>query len=94
MRLNAGAAAVLLEAPPVVGAWDQTGFQGLVCGAASALRKIKVSGRLSGKSSSRGLVQRLRTLVCAGILAGQAIHLGLRNRGPIIGKEKVYGSIP
>ena len=52
--------------------------------------KIKVSG----KSGSCGLVQRLRTLVCARVLAGHAIYLGLPNCTAAHGKEKVYGSIP
>ena len=56
--------------------------------------KIKVSGRLSGKRSSRGLVRCLRMLVCARVLAAQAICQGLQNCTVIHGKEKVYGSIP
>ena len=56
--------------------------------------KIQVSGRLSGKRSSHGLVQCLRMLVCARVLAGQLLYLGLQNCTAIHGKEKVYGSIP
>ena len=56
--------------------------------------KIKVSGRLSGKRSSHGLVRCLRMLVCARVLAGQLLYLGLQNCTAIHGKEKVYGSIP
>ena len=59
-----------------------------------ARSKIKVSGRLSGKWRSRGLVRRLLAPVCARVLADQTLHLGLQNCGPIHGKEKVYGSIP
>ena len=32
--------------------------------------------------------------VCARVLAGQLLYLGLRNCPVIDGKEKVYGSIP
>ena len=56
--------------------------------------KIKMSGRLSGKRSSYGLVQRLRVPVCARVSAGQLLYLGLQNCRAIHGKEKVYGSIP
>jgi hypothetical protein len=56
--------------------------------------KIKVSGRLSGKWRSRGLVRRLRVPVCARVRAGQTIYLGLQNCTVIHGREKVYGSIP
>jgi SMP-30/Gluconolactonase/LRE-like region len=55
--------------------------------------KIKMSGRLSGKWRSRGLVRRLRVPACARVRAGQTIYLGVRNRRAIHGKEKVYGSI-
>jgi hypothetical protein len=74
--------------------WDQAGFRAHVGGSVSALRKIKVSGRLSGKSSSRGFVPCLRMLVCAGVSACQLFYLGRHNCGVIHGKEKVYGSIP
>jgi hypothetical protein len=56
--------------------------------------KIKLSGRLSGKRRSREPAGRLRVLVCARVLAGQAFYLGLQNLPVIHGKEKVYGSIP
>ena len=56
--------------------------------------KIKVSGRLSGKRSSYGLVQCLRMLVCARVSARQLLYLGRHNSRAIHGKEKVYGSIP
>jgi hypothetical protein len=56
--------------------------------------KIKLSGRLSGDRRSREPAWRLRALVCARVLAGQAFCLGLRNLPVIHGKEKVYGSIP
>jgi hypothetical protein len=56
--------------------------------------KIKLSGRLSGNRRSREPAGRLRVLVCAHVLAGQASRLGLTNLPVIHGKEKVYGSIP
>ena len=56
--------------------------------------KIKVSGRLSGKSRLRGPVWGLRVLVGARVLPGQALYLRQRNHAVIHGKEKVYGSIP
>jgi hypothetical protein len=49
---------------------------------------------LSGKWRSRGLVWRLLVPVCARVLAGHTIYLGLQNCTAIHGKEKVYGSIP
>ena len=56
--------------------------------------KIKVSGRLSGNWCSREPIQGLWVLVCARVLAGQALYLRLQNSTVIHGKEKVYGSIP
>ena len=56
--------------------------------------KIKLSGRLSGKSRLREPIWCLRALACARVLAGQAFCLGLQNLPVIHGKEKVYGSIP
>jgi hypothetical protein len=49
---------------------------------------------LSGKRRSLEPAGRLRVLVCARVLAGQAFYLGLQNLPVIHGKEKVYGSIP
>jgi hypothetical protein len=56
--------------------------------------KIKVSGRLRGKSRSRGPVWGLRVLACARVLPGHAPYQGQRDCAAIHGKEKVYGSIP
>ena len=56
--------------------------------------KIKLSGRSSGKLCSWGPIWGLRALVCARVLAGQAVYLRLQNLPVIHGKEKVYGSIP
>jgi hypothetical protein len=56
--------------------------------------KIKVRGRLRGKSRSRGPVWGLRELAGARVLPGHALYQGQRNRAVIHGKEKVYGSIP
>jgi len=49
---------------------------------------------LSGNRRSLEPAWRLRALVCARVLAGQAFCLGLQNLPVIHGKEKVYGSIP
>ena len=49
---------------------------------------------MSGKQCSREPAMGLRVLVCARVLAGQAVYLGLQNLPVIHGKEKVYGSIP
>jgi hypothetical protein len=56
--------------------------------------KIKVRGRLRGKSRSRGPVWGLQVLVCARVLPGQLPYQRQWNRSVIHGKEKVYGSIP
>jgi hypothetical protein len=58
------------------------------------LFKIRLSGRLTGNRRSRERAWRLRALVCAHVLAGQAFYLGLQNVPVIHGKEKVEGSIP
>jgi hypothetical protein len=55
---------------------------------------IKVSGRLSGKSRSRGHAWGLGVLVCARVLPGQTPYLRQLDHAVIHGKEKVYGSIP
>ena len=80
-----------LSPPPpddVLGVGKPVGAVGLHTG------KIKVSGRLSGKRSSYGLVPCLRMLVCARVSARQQLYLGRHNSRAIHGKEKVYGSIP
>jgi hypothetical protein len=53
-----------------------------------------VSGRLSVKRSSHGLVRCLRMPVSARVPAAQAICQGPQNCTVIHGEEKVYGSIP
>jgi hypothetical protein len=72
-----------------VGAWSLARARGMPLPA-----MIKVSGRLSGKSRSRGHAWGLRALVRARVLPGQTPYLRQRNHAVIHGKEKVYGSIP
>jgi hypothetical protein len=79
---------------PATGSDDDFGVGKPVGAVGLQTGKIKVSGRLSGKWSSRGLVRCLRMLVCARVPAAQAIYQGLQNRRVIHGKEKVYDSIP
>jgi hypothetical protein len=67
-------------------AWLDSGARGT--------SKIELSGRLSGKWRLHEFVRCLPTFVCARVLAGQSIYLGLQNCTAIHGKEKVYGSIP
>jgi hypothetical protein len=65
--------------------WRRSAFYG---------KKIKVSGRSSGKWCLRGPAWGLRALVCARVLPGHALYQGQRNRAVIHVKEKAYGSIP
>ena len=79
---------------PAAGSDDVSGVGKPVAAVGLHTGKIKVSGRLSGKRSSHGLVQCLRMLVCARVSARQLLYLGRHNSRAIHGKEKVYGSIP